>query len=239
MCDANLGQKSDNYACFYEGTTNEPFWHTPFPYKDGIDTGPVLATTRLLVSYDYAVTRHLSFGTRLGYAFRGGPPAGQTPQSPFDSETNLNNLPAHAKGEGGTPFLPAHVELRAYGMGYSARQAAERLRRCRASAWRRWTPRPPSRSATAPKHSPRIGILRTARSSSAAPEVRSFNWEALPETPIDAWKKTGQGFVALSLGGMLKLVGETGLLLNVNAMYMFPAAGIVLEPSLGVVTGLP
>ncbi|HVR19649.1 MAG TPA: hypothetical protein VMS65_08130 [Polyangiaceae bacterium] len=237
VCDANLGQLSDNYACFYEGTDDEPFWHTPYPYTDGIGTGPVLATTRLLVSYDYAVTRHLSFGTRLGYAFRGGPPAGQTPQSPYDSESNLNNLPAHTKGEGGTAFLPAHVELRVtgwvipldkplsafVGAGFGLAQVDAKTT----------VPERDCAETLDPGWDPASGSFEQCRTGS-----QDFNSQALSVTEIDAWKKMGQGFVALSLGGMLKLVGDTRLLLNVNAMYMLPAAGVVLEPSLGAVVGL-
>jgi hypothetical protein len=238
VCDANLGQKSDNYACFYEGTSDEPFWHTPFPFEDGVATGPVLATTRLLVSYDYAVSPHLSFGTRLGYAFRGGPPAGQTPQAPFDSEANLNNLPDHTKGEGGSPFLPAHVELRVtgwivplgeplsafVGAGFGMAQVDSKTsvaeRDCADTLEAGWDPA--------------NGTFMDCRTGHQA-----FNSEALSVTAIDAWKKMGQGFVAFSFGGMLELVGDTNLLLNVNAMYMLPAAGIVVEPSLGVVAALP
>jgi hypothetical protein len=239
VCDANLGQKIDNYACFYQGTRDEPFWHTPFPFEDTLDTGLVLATTRLLVSYDYAVFRHLSFGARVGYAFRGGPPAGQTPQPPFDSAANLNTLPAHTKGQGGTPFLPAHLELRATG-------------------WIVPLGKPLSAFVGASFGMAQVDAKTTVQERDCADTLdqdnwdvsngtfaecqmadASFNWEALPDTPIDAWKKLGQGFVALSLGGMLKVVGDTNVLLNVNAMTMFPASGIVFEPSLGVVAGLP
>ena len=46
VCDPTLGQTSDSYSCFLEGTTDRPFVNTPYPLKDGISTGTVLATTK-------------------------------------------------------------------------------------------------------------------------------------------------------------------------------------------------
>ena len=48
----------------------------------------------------------------------------------------------------------------------------------------------------------------------------------------------GQGFVALNLGGMAKVTAELGVVFNLNLMYMAPASGIVIEPSLGMAAGL-
>jgi hypothetical protein len=236
VCDANLGQKVDNYACFYEGSTDEPFWHTPFPYKDGIETGPVLATTRLLVSYDYAVGPSLTFGGRFGYAFRGGPPAGQEPKGPVP-DNNLNFLPAHAKGTGGVSFMPVHAELRAafwflplgakvvsayVGSGFGLAQVDAKTtiaeRDCAQTL---------NNAGWEPATDGTFDDCRLGRSN--------FNWQKLPETRIDAWKKMGQAFVTVTFGALFPVDDLGGVVLNVNAMYMLPASGIVFEPSLGAV----
>jgi len=60
----------------------------------------------------------------------------------------------------------------------------------------------------------------------------------VPPTELDAWRKVGQGFAALHLGGTATLVGDLGVELNVNVMYLFPTHGVALEPSLGLIMGL-
>jgi hypothetical protein len=238
VCDANLGQASSNYACFYEGTTDEPFWHTPFPYKDGITTGSVLATTRILLSYDRAFTPRLMVGGRVGYAFRGGPPAGQTPAPPNDGIDNLNDIPDHAKGEGGTPFLPIHAEvrgtfwilpltmkpLRAYvSLGGGMAQVDAKVS----------VPERDCADTREPDWDMENGSFSDCRTGDS-----SFNWTELEETPVDAWKKMGQGFITGAIGGVFAFKDNMGVQLNVNFMYMLPASGFVMEPSLGFVYGL-
>jgi hypothetical protein len=236
VCDVNLGQKSDNFACFYSGTDDEPFWHTPYPYKDGVSTGPVLATTRLLVSYDFAFLSALSLGIRAGYAFGGGPPAGQTPVDSFTE--NLNTLPDHAKGEGGTPFLPAHLELRAtvwvlplgkrfsayvggaFGVAQVDAKSVIEERDCA--------------DTLSPEWDASNGTFDDCRNGAPG-----FDWTELQETDVDAWKKAGQGFAAASAGSVFWFADGLGAQLNLNAMLMFPASALVLEPSLGVVAALP
>jgi len=66
----------------------------------------------------------------------------------------------------------------------------------------------------------------------------AFDWRELKETKVDAWKKMGQGFGTVAIGGMLAFKDNMGVQLNFNFMYMLPATGIVMEPSLGFVYGL-
>ena len=237
VCDVNLGQQFDNYACFYEDT-DHPFWHTPFPYEDGIETGLVLATTRILASYDYAISKFATVGARVGFAFGGGPPAGQGPAAPFDSAENPNEIPDHTEGTGGTAFMPLHAEVRgalwpvpltakplsAYvGMGFGVAQVDAKTtidqRDCADTLQQDW-------DAT-------NGNFSQCRNGDS-----SFDWRELEPTPVDAWKKLGQAFVSVSVGGLWHLTDEAGFLLNLNAMYTFPSPGIVFEPSIGVVAGL-
>ncbi|HEX6274578.1 MAG TPA: hypothetical protein VFZ53_16155 [Polyangiaceae bacterium] len=228
--------KIDNFSCFYAGTEDEPFFHTPFPLKDEVASGPTLATKRLLVSYDFALARAATIGARVGYAFGGGPPAGQEPVG--DVPGNIDELPAHTKGQGGTPFLPAHIELRAaawvlplgnwlsayIGAGLGVAQVdvkfTDERRDCADTLSAEWD-------------------TSSGTYDDCVSGNPNFGWDRLHETELDAWKKLGQGFGTATAGGVLWIADELGLQLNVNAMLMFPATGFVLEPSVGIVTALP
>ena len=52
-----------------------------------------------------------------------------------------------------------------------------------------------------------------------------------------AYKRMGQGFAAVAIGAVLPVGSMYGLQLNINAMYMLPSSGIVVEPSLGFLVG--
>ncbi len=54
---------------------------------------------------------------------------------------------------------------------------------------------------------------------------------------LDAWRKMGRSFVALTFGGLYNLANHHNLQLNFDLMYMMPSSGIVIEPSLGYVFG--
>ncbi|HMA95669.1 MAG TPA: EB domain-containing protein [Polyangiaceae bacterium] len=54
---------------------------------------------------------------------------------------------------------------------------------------------------------------------------------------LDAWRKMGMMFVTGGLGGLYTFDRHHGLQLNINVMYLFPAKGTVIEPSLGYVFG--
>jgi hypothetical protein len=54
---------------------------------------------------------------------------------------------------------------------------------------------------------------------------------------LDAWRKMGVTFAAAGLGVHWGFGKHHGAQLNINAMYMMPSAGIVIEPSLGYVFG--
>ncbi|MBX3129610.1 MAG: hypothetical protein KF718_23035 [Polyangiaceae bacterium] len=55
---------------------------------------------------------------------------------------------------------------------------------------------------------------------------------------LDAYKKLGQGFVAVGGGALYALSANGGIQLNLNVMFMLPTSGQVIEPSLGYVFGL-
>jgi hypothetical protein len=52
-----------------------------------------------------------------------------------------------------------------------------------------------------------------------------------------AYKRMGQGFAAVAFGAVLPVGSMYGVQGNINAMYMLPSAGLVLEPSLGFLVG--
>lgn len=52
---------------------------------------------------------------------------------------------------------------------------------------------------------------------------------------LDAWRKLGKSFGALNFGGLYTFSKHHGAQLNINAMYMLPSSGLVIEPSLGYV----
>jgi hypothetical protein len=228
VCDPTLGQMNDNYSCFLEGTQDRPFVNTPYPLRDGVETGLVTATTRLLASYDYAFNDFFSLGGRLGYAFGGGPPAGQI----------VN--PGSTTGTDGTPFMPVHAELRASvwlappGGPFSAYLGAS-AGVAQVDAMVTVTEKDCSADAQLgmPAGTSQADAFEACRVAAA-----NFNFAALPDVDVDAWKKTGQGFYGLHAGVGIAVTEQLSAIANINVMRMAPASGTVIEPSLGVSMGL-
>jgi hypothetical protein len=65
-----------------------------------------------------------------------------------------------------------------------------------------------------------------------------YNYRFYKPVMVDGWKKMGQGFGTVSLGGMFAFKDNMGVVLNANIMYLLPASGFVIEPSLGFTLGL-
>ncbi len=253
VCDPTLGQANENYACFYEGTSDEPFVRTPFPYRDGIQQGMVLATQRLLLSYDRAFLPILSLGGRVGYAFGGGPPAGQG----IKGYVAGSGQPSpHSKGVGGTAFLPFHLEvhgtfwflpltkkfLRAYvSLGGGMAQVDAKV------SIPEYDCNDAGVNADLNAH-PEQALSYTVPGSNPEKTYTPFqqckfgkgyyNYRYYKQVPVDGWKKMGQGFATASVGGMIAFKDNMGILINANFMYMLPASGFVIQPSLGFEIGL-
>ncbi len=245
VCDPKLGQQSDNYACFYQGTTNQPFFHTPYPLRDGISTGAVLATTRIMLSYDRAFSPNITVGGRLGFAFGGGPPAGMQPP------VGVQDPPAHSQGTGGTAFLPVHLEVRgafwflplsakffrAYalvGGGMAQVDAKVRINEydCEDAG------KGASADATNPNYEPNYTDPKTGEVLSPYNQCRSgkktyYNIAHHKAVPVDGWKKMGQGFLEIGAGTMLALGPKMGATVEAKLLYMLPASGVVIQPTLG------
>jgi hypothetical protein len=216
VCTPNA-QANENFACFYEGG-EEPFAGLPFP-GTGIQTGTVVATTRFLLSYDFAFSPNLTLGARAGYAIGGGPPAA-----------------------GGTKFLPVHAEGRAtYWFGRNALGKAG-LRpyvaigggMAQVDAKVKVTVKDCNVDAAAGA-SPLDG--GTPIEQCIAPSA-NFDQTQMQDVKLDAYKKLGQGFVTGAAGLAYAFSEKMALQLNVNFMYMLPSSGAVIEPSLGFTMGL-
>jgi hypothetical protein len=227
-CDPTMGQAQQNFACYYAGT-EEPFFHAPNPSTDTVTNHPAFATTRILLSYDFALLSRLTIGARLGFAFRGGPPAGMSPA------TGQVDPPAHTAGTGGTAFFPGHLEVRAsywfaplsepgwhgfFGLGGGMAQvdvkADHHVEDCNDVA----------------------GLNEGGSESPAYQNCRNGGPPTTELVHLDAWQKSGQAFVSFHGGATVPITSGVAAELNVNFMYMLPATAVVIEPSLGVVTGL-
>jgi hypothetical protein len=249
VCDPNLGQRSENFACFYEGTTDRPFVHTPFPYRDTIQGGLVLATERLLISYDYAFFPSLTLGGRAGYAFNGGPPAGQRVERLDGVE------PERAVGSGGSAFFPYHLEVKlAYWWAplsnrtfrsyvhssVGTAQVDAKVTLPEYDCTKAGTPdRNPSEAPVQGMSwtDPLSGEVYTPFEQCASGKGY-YDHRHYSPVLVDAWKKMGQLFVSLGAGGMFAITDQLVVVLNLNVMLMLPAPGLVLEPSLGLEVGL-
>jgi hypothetical protein len=251
VCDQRLGQASENYACFYEGTDNQPFVRTPYPLRDGIKNGMVLATSRLLLSYDRAFTNRITLGVRAGYAFGGGPPAGQVTKrgdASVEHEGDPLQTKPNAVGSGGTAFLPAHIEVR--GAFWFLPLNAKLLRAYVAAGGGMAQV---DAKVSIPEYDCNDAYDDTERAQLYDPDGDGvgltpfaqckqakgfYNYKNHKPVNVDGWKKMGQGFITIGAGGMLAFKDNMGVLLNVNFMYMLPASGVVIQPSLGFSLGL-
>ena len=83
-------QLNEGFACFR--SSGSQYHGTPrVGVRDNVDSGLLVATTRMLLSGDYALSDSVTLGARAGYVLRGG---GPTP-------------------DGCKPFIPYHLEGRA------------------------------------------------------------------------------------------------------------------------------
>lgn len=231
---SNVCAENGGYECYEAGSDKYAYGGPPYP-GTGVATGTVLATKRVLVSYDRAFTSNFMAGLRLGYAFGGGPPA----VSAFKVDQNGNAI-RDAEGrvvpDSKINFLPFHAELRLsywFSRGALAKKGvrpyifatggmAQVDAKVKVSVYD--CAKPTKSGAPAPSDCS-TGGNQTVRSD-------------LQTTQIDAWKKLGQGFVGAGGGVVYAFKENMGVQANVNLMYMLGSSGAVIEPSLGMVFGL-
>jgi hypothetical protein len=231
---SKASQANNGYACYDTGSTTSAYNGDPFPGAN-INGGTVVATRRILVSFDRAIGRNLTLGLRAGFAFSGGPPAGKNDTS------------------AGTAFLPAHVEAR---LAYWFGQSPLGKKGLRPYVHVGGGLAQVDAKVKVPVNDCSSGALGTddgktenpeydcsqgkTNSSLKIPSGATYNPAdpaQVPTRELDAWKKLGQGFITAGGGVMYAFKENFGAQLNVNLMVMLPSSGFVIEPSLGVVYG--
>ena len=199
--DARANQ---GYACYEAGSSDVPFNNEPYPGA-GIATGTVVATRRILVSFDRAFTPNITLGLRAGFAFSGGPPAGKDASS------------------AGTKFLPFHGELRlAYWFGKGA-LGKKGIR-----------PYVHVGGGMAQVDGKVKVTVIDCEGDTACQNGNAASAMTHPRRDLDAWRKMGQGFITAGGGVAYAFKENIQAQLNLNLMFMVPTSGVVLQPSLGI-----
>jgi hypothetical protein len=219
-------QRDKGFVCFYEGTEEQYLFNTQPGVDNNIKTGFALSTFRLLISYDRLIGDNVTVGGRLGYAFGGGPPSGEDQQ---------------------VKFLPFHAELRAsywFGTQPFTREGLRPFVGASAGA-----------AQVDAKLGVTVGDCGGAPDGSSAsspgatlPKDQQFSvncgrgqlgaGQRAARLKLDAYKKLGKGFAGLHAGTMFAITKDSGILFNVNFMYLLPTTGQVIEPSIGYVFGI-
>ena len=184
----------------------------PYPGTD-ISSGAAMGTMRVLASYSRVLSNSFMAEGRAGFAFNGGPAT-----------------------RAGSSFLPVHAELR----------ASYWLRGVAASGLRPYLHLGGGLAQVDVKMSnvnvrdcSQVGAYEAFLDCiNAQGSYDSANDPQLPEQQLEAYRKLGQAFATTGGGVVMPLGDKTGLQFNVNAMFMLPTSGVVIEPSLGFVFGL-
>jgi hypothetical protein len=179
----------------------------------GVGTGAAGGSLRVLLSYDYVFSEHVSTGLRLGYAFGGAP----------ETLDGRGFLPVHAEGRVSYWLRGSQARgLRPYlhlGAGIAQvdlKKSDLVVRDC-------------SEETSRPAFFDCI---------QANGQYDPVNGPELPEKRLDVYRKLGNAFITGGGGVLLQLGTQTALQLNLNAMLMLPSVGFVLQPSLGLVYAL-
>jgi hypothetical protein len=261
--DVCVGARQDQgeFVCFRRGS-DERYQGEPFPGSN-IGGGLALATTRFLLSYDFAFHRQFTAGARAGFAIRGSPDK-DTPFLPLHVEARLTFwiLDLTQKGfrpyvslGGGLAQVDTKVEMEALEcndfrdnpseppMDLAVRDPGGVLvpdplnpaNPTEEALVTRWRQEDQSRCIGV---DPGSGApIAASRAHKEELQRRAATPGSGAEQPLDVYRKMGQGFVAVGVGTVFAFTPTFGLQLNVNTMFMLPTSGFVLEPSLGAVVG--
>jgi len=224
-------QAHDGYACYNEGT-DMPYNGDPFPGA-GISTGTVMATHRLMLSFDRAFTPNITLGARIGFAFGGGPPAGKGPDDqgrPRDE----NGVPLPPTP--GKPFLPFHGELRAsywFGKGPLAKKGFRPYLHLGGGIAQVDSKVKVTLADCPYDLSAEDYNACTQGDTSVANEDKNVT----KTYHVDVWRKMGQVFLTGGGGTQYAFTPQIAAMLNLNLMYMLGSPGFVMQPSIGVEYG--
>ena len=185
----------------------------------------MVATRRILVSFDRAVGRNITLGLRAGFALSGGPPAGKNATS------------------AGTAFLPLHAEARlAYWFGQSPFNrkglrpyvhVGGGVAQVDAKVKVPISDCTPLADDGQSNNTPHY-LCANGKPGDPTSPLGSYDPAKLNQIQLDAWKKLGQEFITGGGGVMYAFKENMGVQLNVNFMFMLPTTGFVIEPSLGL-----
>jgi hypothetical protein len=204
--------QSGNYTCF-KGN-DETYVGQPQTGKGGDLAGfAQLGTIRILAGYDREIVNNLLIGTRLGFAFRGGP-------QPL----------------GGKAFMPFHAELRGtYFLGKEVlSRKGVRPFVYLAGGLAQVDAKIPD--VLVPDD---CGRITADKADNVPSPVDSLT--CVPSTngaiKVDAWKKLGTGFAAVGLGAVYAVSANTGLSFDLKFATFFGTSGFAVSPTLGIVQG--
>jgi len=207
---STASRTNDGYTCFLEGTET-PYVGEPFPGA-GISTGTVIATRRLMLSFDRALSPNLTLGARVGFAFGGRPSSDGDKFLPFHGELRLSYW--FGKGALAKKGLRPYVHL-----GGGVAQVDGRVKVKVADC------------QNVPQ-SPGDEIYK--KCIAGDPSVH----DQTTSIPMDVWKSLGQIFITGGGGLVYAFTPTLGAQLNLNLMVMLPTSGFVMQPSFGLVYGL-
>ncbi len=244
---SNESLEGGEWACFHKGNdpraefAGQEYALAPAPqFGGGLNGGSRIGTTRILLSFDYAALDNLTVGLRAGYALGGNP----SDFLPVHAEVRGAFWPLGSPRKGFKPYLH-------FGGGLAQVDASIEVtvRDCGSVFANDFDPNVNDPTIYPDDSNP----VRPVRRNYLDPNdpvgtvTEDFRqcFNGTSPRPVDeygalrlnAYKKLGQQFVTFGGGMYFGIIQEFGVLLNVNAMIMFPTTGFVLEPSLGIMYG--
>ena len=219
VCGADA-RANQGYACYQAGSSDQPYNGDPAPGA-GIATGTVLATRRLLLSFDRAIMPNITVGARVGLAIGGGPPAGKSLKA--DGSVDAP----------GTKFLPFHGEVRVaywFGKGVLGKKGLRPYVHVGGGVAQ-------VDGKVKVKVADCSPLAEPAYSQCVQGQKPGLDEAGQHQLQLDAWRKMGQGFITIGGGAVYAIKENFGAQLNINLMYMLPTSGPVIQPSIGVIYG--
>ncbi|MBN2195135.1 MAG: hypothetical protein JW751_20120 [Polyangiaceae bacterium] len=183
-----------------------------------VTAGAALATVRALISADYALTRQMLVGGRLGYAFNGGP-TGSTKFFPLHMEGRFTYSLKPVDKKGFRPYLHLGAGLGQVDGKVKVTVADCSLKDAANDGYPSWENMPPEVQQCMMGNEQYINMVT-------------------PDFPLDAYKRMGMMFVAPGGGVVYAFTPRMGIQANLDLKILFPTTGFAFSPSLGFVYGM-